>query len=379
MMTRLPEDSGCGSNVSDGIPFEFDDVRVAETISMLGLGAMHHAHAEQIRKEVIGSHSEALVDACFSAFAENSRILPMERELGVDCFMREWRGQLLCYGYGFDKPAYFADRLAMAATFARMKIPMNLLQAKHLVTHNVLIDRISGKFAGSTGILLPAVECVAKLTALDLYLAAEGYRLTEISELTHALSESKGEISHLRHDASTDHLTGMMNYANLMEALQQHIDKAQNNAGQGKRRQHLCLVMIDLDHFKRINDTYGHVIGDFVLRHVAGRIKAAVRDFDMVGRFGGEEFVIIMADTDLHVAQNIAERVRQVVMDTPLHLKEFSIKITISLGVAMLMEGERKEALLERADTAMYEAKKAGRNRVRMAVSHAGSGSLPEL
>jgi diguanylate cyclase (GGDEF)-like protein len=137
--------------------------------------------------------------------------------------------------------------------------------------------------------------------------------------------------------------------------------------------------MIDLDHFKKINDTYGHVIGDFVLRHVAGRIKAAVRDFDMVGRFGGEEFVIIMADTNLQVAQNIAERVRQVVMDTPLHLKEFSIQITISLGVAMLMEGERKEALLERADAAMYEAKKAGRNRVRIAVSGGGSGNLPEL
>jgi diguanylate cyclase (GGDEF)-like protein len=120
-------------------------------------------------------------------------------------------------------------------------------------------------------------------------------------------------------------------------------------------------------------------VGDFVLRHVAGRIKAAVRDFDMVGRFGGEEFVIIMTDTTLHVAQTIAERVRQVVMDTPLHLKELSIEITISLGVAMLLEGERKEALLERADAAMYEAKKEGRNRVKIAHLTGGSGTLPEL
>jgi diguanylate cyclase (GGDEF)-like protein len=378
IMTSLPEDIDFTST-PDCAPFGFDDARVAETISILGLGAAHHAQAEQIRKEVIGPDSEALVDACFSAFAENSRFLRVKKQPGIDRFMREWRGQLLSYGHGFDTPAYFADRLAIAATFARAKIPLNLLQAKHLVTHGVLIGRIAEKCTGSATILLPALECVARLTSLDLYLAAEGYRLPEINELADTVNELKGEISRLQHDASTDQLTGMMNYANLMDALQQHIDRAQDHTGRGKRRQHLCLAMIDLDHFKKINDTYGHVIGDFVLRHVAGRIKAAVRDFDMVGRFGGEEFVIIMADATLQVAQNIAERVRQVVMDTPLHLKEFSIRITISLGVAMLMEDERKESLLERADAAMYEAKKAGRNRVRMAVSDGGSGNLPEL
>jgi diguanylate cyclase (GGDEF)-like protein len=377
-MIRLPADIR-SITPADDASFEFDDARVAETISMLGLGAMHHARAEQIRKEVVIPQSDALIDSCVSALAEHSGFLLVEKQIGIDRFKREWRDQLLCYGRGFDTPAYFADRIAAAATFARVKIPANLLQAKHLVTHSALIGGISDKFVESAEILRSAIECVARLTSLDLYLAAEGYHRPEINELTHAVSGLREEISRLRHDASTDHLTGMMNYANLMEALQQHIDRTQDKAGQGKDRQHLCLVMIDLDHFKKINDTYGHVIGDFVLRHVAGRIKAGVREFDMVGRFGGEEFVIIMADTTLHVAQNIAERVRQVVMDTPLHLKEFNIQITISLGVAMLMEGERKEALLERADAAMYEAKKAGRNRVKIAVSGGGTGNLPEL
>jgi two-component system, cell cycle response regulator len=144
------------------------------------------------------------------------------------------------------------------------------------------------------------------------------------------------------------------------------------------------VIMIDLDFFKKINDTHGHVIGDFVLRHVASRIQAAVRDFDKVGRFGGEEFVIIMTNADLDLAKVIAERVRKGVMDTPLHLKELTIQITISLGVAMLKEGERKEALLERADTAMYEAKRGGRNRVVIALDSGtgtgdDSGMLPEL
>jgi two-component system cell cycle response regulator len=84
----------------------------------------------------------------------------------------------------------------------------------------------------------------------------------------------------------------------------------------------------------------------------------------MIGRFGGEEFVIIMIDTDLALATIIADRVRQGIMNAPFHIKEFNITVTISLGVAMLRRGEGKEALLERADTALYEAKRMGRNRV---------------
>jgi two-component system, cell cycle response regulator len=137
--------------------------------------------------------------------------------------------------------------------------------------------------------------------------------------------------------------------------------------------------MIDLDYFKKINDTYGHVVGDFVLRHVGQRIQAAVRDFDKVGRFGGEEFVIIMTNANLELAEVIAERIRKGVMETPLHLKDININVTISLGVAMLKNGERKEALLDRADAAMYEAKKAGRNRVMTAKDTGRSGTLPEL
>ena len=191
----------------------------------------------------------------------------------------------------------------------------------------------------------------------------------------------------MHQEASTDQLTGMMNYANLMESLEHQVNIAHQDHHKNKKGlpgHPLCVIMIDLDFFKKINDTHGHVVGDFVLRHVASRIQAAVRDFDKVGRFGGEEFVIIMTNADLDLAKVIAERVRKGVMDTPLHLKELTIQITISLGVAMLKEGERKEALLERADTAMYEAKRGGRNRVVIARDSGtgaadDSGMLPEL
>jgi diguanylate cyclase (GGDEF)-like protein len=146
-----------------------------------------------------------------------------------------------------------------------------------------------------------------------------------------------------------------------METLEQQVSKAKQKGSP------LCVMMADLDFFKKVNDTYGHLVGDLVLRHTAERIQAAVRDFDMVGRFGGEEFVIVLKNTDLALARVIAERIREEVSGTPFHAKEFNIGVTISLGIAMLREGEHMETLLERADATMYEAKKNGRNRVEVA------------
>lgn len=207
----------------------------------------------------------------------------------------------------------------------------------------------------------PLLDAVLKLISLDLYLTAEGYRLPELDELEEDLDKLRKETFRLQRRTSTDELTGVMSYAKLMESLEQQIDRTHRR---GHDRSPLCLIMSDLDFFKKINDTYGHMMGDLVLRHVAGRIQSATRNFDLVGRFGGEEFVIIMTDTNLELATAIAERIREAVMHAPFHVKRFNIRITISLGVAMLRQGERKESLLERADAAMYEAKRSGRNRV---------------
>lgn len=153
----------------------------------------------------------------------------------------------------------------------------------------------------------------------------------------------------------------MLSYSSLMETLEHQVDKAKQNGNP------LCVMMADLDFFKKVNDTYGHLIGDIVLRHTAERIQAAVRDFDVIGRFGGEEFVVILKNTDLALATVIAERIREEVGGTPFHAKEFNIGVTISLGVAMLRKDEPLETLLDRADAAMFQAKKDGRNRVAVA------------
>jgi diguanylate cyclase (GGDEF)-like protein len=123
--------------------------------------------------------------------------------------------------------------------------------------------------------------------------------------------------------------------------------------------------MLDIDHFKRVNDTFGHATGDQVLRAVARRCKFTIRDFDILGRYGGEEFAILLPETNLSAGQMVAERLRKEVATAPIDTDREALRITISLGVAKASnETSNLSVLLDHADTAMYAAKQSGRNRV---------------
>ncbi len=161
--------------------------------------------------------------------------------------------------------------------------------------------------------------------------------------------------------AITDQLTGLHN----RRYMSRHLDNLLNNAKRSERP--LAFVIMDIDHFKQVNDTYGHDMGDEVLKEFAGRIAANVRGIDLACRYGGEEFVVVMPDTDVAFAYTIAERLRQTVEANPVKISRTpgALNVTVSIGIAR-MEGadDTAEALLHRADQALYRAKRSGRNRV---------------
>jgi two-component system cell cycle response regulator len=127
----------------------------------------------------------------------------------------------------------------------------------------------------------------------------------------------------------------------------------------------VSVVMVDVDHFKAVNDTYGHDAGDEVLRSVAQRIIGNIRSFDMAARLGGEEFVVVMPDTPQEDALAAAERLRARIADSPIaSVGGRSIAITASLGVAASVRGDTSQTILKRCDQALYGAKRDGRNRV---------------
>jgi two-component system cell cycle response regulator len=161
--------------------------------------------------------------------------------------------------------------------------------------------------------------------------------------------------------AITDQLTGLHN----RRYMARHLDNLIGNAKRNERP--LAFVIMDIDHFKSVNDSHGHDIGDEVLKEFAGRIAANVRGIDLACRYGGEEFVVVMPDTDVNFAYTIAERLRQSIEANPVRISRAPglLNVTISIGIAR-MEGQDDTAdtLLHRADQALYRAKRAGRNRV---------------
>jgi len=161
--------------------------------------------------------------------------------------------------------------------------------------------------------------------------------------------------------AITDQLTGLHN----RRYMERHLSNLIGNAGKTGRP--LAFLIMDIDYFKSVNDTHGHDIGDEVLREFSSRIGANVRGLDLACRYGGEEFVVVMPDTDISFAYMVAERLRRSVETTPFEISRDprKLNITISIGIAS-SEGEKDtaEALLHRADQALYRAKRDGRNRV---------------
>jgi diguanylate cyclase (GGDEF)-like protein len=162
----------------------------------------------------------------------------------------------------------------------------------------------------------------------------------------------------LRALASVDGLTGVNNRRHFLELCEKELDRAQ-------RYDHpLALMMMDVDHFKRINDSYGHAAGDEVLKQLAATCAANLRGPDILGRLGGEEFAVAMPECGIEAADHVAERLRQTLAKIEVPSEQGTISFTISIGVVAREGGEDLAAALERADKAMYAAKQGGRNRV---------------
>jgi len=162
----------------------------------------------------------------------------------------------------------------------------------------------------------------------------------------------------LRIEATHDSLTGLLNRGATLDALEKEIARS------GRDPATITLIMSDLDHFKEINDTYGHAVGDLVLKEAARRMRASTRTYDSIGRYGGEEFLVVAPGCDLAAGVELAERLRACVCASQVAWASGSVAVTVSLGVASSTDATSAAGLLRSADEALYRAKLSGRNRV---------------
>lgn len=179
-------------------------------------------------------------------------------------------------------------------------------------------------------------------------------------EITLAETENlKGELEQYRREATVDPLTGLFN----RRAMDAHLEELMTSEAGNT----MSVIMVDIDHFKKINDTYGHPLGDVVIRNVAQTILKCIRGDDIAVRFGGEEFVVLLPDTTLDGATKVAETIRSRIAALRLVRRHDNFRLdpfTVSLGVATRKPEDSQDSLFQRADQALYQSKNAGRNRV---------------
>ncbi|MCP4387204.1 MAG: GGDEF domain-containing protein [Gammaproteobacteria bacterium] len=175
--------------------------------------------------------------------------------------------------------------------------------------------------------------------------------LNEVDKLRHQVSE----LSEL---VSTDALTGLFNFRHFKTVLQAEMDRSKRSGIP------TSLVMVDIDHFKAVNDTHGHEIGNQAIRHLADILRGEVRTTDIVCRYGGEEFAMIFPETHLNLAVKVADRIREEISQIPLRLVEGEVNLTASMGASVYMKTSALDidSFIDSVDKYLYEAKQSGRN-----------------
>lgn len=179
-----------------------------------------------------------------------------------------------------------------------------------------------------------------------------------IASMRLKLKEKNRQLAEL---AARDPLTQLPNRRSLMDQLTQEVARVERRSADGHE---LCVSMLDVDHFKRINDTWGHDAGDAILCHISNELRKIMRQGDFLGRFGGEEFIVILPKSTLEAAQHTAQRIQDCVASIESPELPDGERITVSQGIAIYRDGERIETTLKRADEALYIAKENGRNQI---------------
>jgi len=217
----------------------------------------------------------------------------------------------------------------------------------------------------SSGDLNEIREVVAEVVTETRNMAQNGSILKEmLNETKREVENLREELEHSRQQATTDALTGLLNRRAFDEVIHQATEDANMD------QEPLSLLMVDIDHFKQVNDNHGHLVGDKVIRYIAGQLRKNVKGKDTVARIGGEEFAVMLPNTNLDHARIVAESIRKTVAHSQLKRMDNQSPIgsvTISIGTTNYRPGEGIDQFIQRADEALYISKNAGRNRVSIA------------
>ncbi|NIV18713.1 MAG: diguanylate cyclase [Woeseiaceae bacterium] len=326
--------------------FGFDAQKISERLSLTGLGANAcDVLGVSLQERVIRPNVDVIVEELTDSLGADPHFMEtVEKHSQPERLKGMLKTYLLSLGRDCRNADYFEDRLHIGVVHNHVDVSLSQYQCAYRLLQSILIRMIPADIRYDPEAFEALIQFVLKITALDMSLAIETFHGDKLADVEVSLSK--------------DSLTGVFSRRHAIRELQQRLEKA--------RLAHhtLCAIMADLDHFKIINDKHGHLSGDEALRIAARRLAAGARQNDIVGRYGGEEFLILLDNTKLDDAVGLAERMRHNVGDDPIHLDDHRLSVTISMGVAEANEDDDAESLIERADRMLYRAKLEGRNQV---------------
>lgn len=339
--------------------YGFDDEQRQKRLAFMGLSDEDQPGIDFLQTKIIQPFAEQIVAEFYRKLTTYPDIKNfINKHTRLENLKATQILYLKTYGVNFSSAEYFEERLKVGQVHAQINLPISYYEMAYRILNEIILEFILKHLNVSTQEYLDIVKLILNITALDMSLAIETYYNKKVNEMSSSINALMDERQVLSKQVERDELTRAASRARVMDFLQANVDKA-NEGGH-----HFCIAMIDLDHFKCVNDEYGHLVGDEILKGVSARMMAALRQDDMLGRYGGEEFVLVFPGANIKIAERISKRICKHIEEEPFQVEQHSIPVTVSMGVAQWHKGEEVEKLLGYADHALYKAKHQGRNQV---------------
>lgn len=335
------------------------DGELKTRLTFLGV-AREDRHNHAAIQAVIRDHVDELIEEFYEhlgRFPDLAAFLSdPERVARLKTTQRDY---LLTIGQDADQLSYAESRLRIGFTHERVGLEQKWYLGAYAKLFELIMRRLGARHGDDARALTSLAITLQKYLKLDQIFLVETYYQSTMARLEASLQELEQIRQHLEEQSRIDELTQAYNRQYLQQALQAELQRSQ-------RFHHpFALLFLDLDHFKGVNDRYGHAFGDFVLKQSVALVRSVIRPADILGRYGGEEFAVGLVECDEATAVRIAERIREKIAQTVLRLEDHETSITASIGLSSLQSDmEKIETVMAQADTALYQAKAAGRNRV---------------
>lgn len=338
----------------------FDAPARQQRLALLELGSADTAILHTVQQEAIRPQCNSIMDAFYDfllSYAEMRRFLTSHDVIRrLKTTQQEY---LHSFGLQPHECNYFEYRLRIGIAHERIGMPLHLYLAAYRKLETLIQDSLPPKIRAQPDLYSQCLHSISKVVMLDMSLAIDTYTRSRVEVMTESLQALSQERDILNNQLMRDTLTGTLSRRFILEALNKQLAQL---ARQPDR--HVCIALMDLDYFKRVNDEYGHLVGDKVLYEFSRVVSSRIREQDYFGRFGGEEFLLVMTEIPMDEAFTVLDRIRDATQQQSFTHEGKRIPLTVSIGFTLAVADEKVDDLIERADSALYQAKRSGRNQV---------------